>query len=102
MNSSARPKKTGTITLGLSLIAIGAAFMFIDFDSPNQLMILFSLWPLVLIALGSEVLISGKMHPEQTFSAASIILLIVLLGFAFFMAYMELMFCYYIPNGYFF
>ncbi len=101
-NTPARPRKIGTFTLVLSLMAVGITFMFINFDSREQIRILFSLWPVILIFLGCEILISARLHPEYTLSVVSVIILIILLAFAFFMAFMEFAYSYYITHGYFF
>ena len=101
MNENVKPKKIGTLTLGMSLILVGAAFMIVNFDSYEQLMFLFSFWPVILIALGSEILLFGRKNSAVAISGVSIILLVVMIGFAFFMAYMEHMLSYAIKYGYF-
>ena len=101
MNSNLRERKIGTITLGMSLLSVGIVFMFVNFDSYEQLKFLFSFWPAILVALGAEVLISTGLNIKSSFSVSSIIILVVLLGFAFFMAYMEIAFSYAVSCGYF-
>ncbi len=98
--NTVKKKKVGTITLGFSLILIGIAFMFVDFNSPEDIYFLFSMWPVILIILGCEILLSGKFHPEYSFSMPSIIIILIILAFAFFMAFMEVFYAHYIAYGY--
>lgn len=101
-NVHERPRKIGSVTLGISLIVIGVVFMFVNFDSREQIILLFRFWPLILIALGIETLISIKLHPEYTLSITSVFIIAALLAFAFFMAFSELAYSYYMAHGYIF
>ncbi len=100
MNSMVKQKKIGTVTLGLSLILTGISFMFVDFTSPEDIYFLFSFWPVILIILGCEILFAGKLNPEYTFSAWSIVITLIVIGFAFFMAFAEVYISYFLRYGY--
>ena len=77
----------------------GFVFMFINFVSEDQIILLFRLWPVLLIALGAETLITIKLHPEYTFSLSSIIIIAALVLFAFCMAGVEVAFNYFVKYG---
>lgn len=97
--SSVSRKKTGTVTLGITLIIVGLTFMFADFSSGENMYILFSLWPVILIILGCEVLLSGKFSPESTFSFASVVMIFMLMVFSFLIAYMEIFYTSFVLHG---
>ena len=78
---------------------MGVAFLLVDFDSPDSIELLFGMWPLILIVLGAETVITQKLHPEYTFSLSSVFIIIVLVLFAFCMAGAEMTFSYAVRYG---
>lgn len=74
-------RKVGTLTLGVSLITFGIAFICKLFISAMSYEILFKLWPIILIMLGIETIMSYvKNDPEKLKYDGISILLIVLLS----------------------
>lgn len=79
-----RGRAVGTLTLGISFILFGAFFLVNSFGAIIPYQILFTLWPIVFILLGTEVLISHAVNKESKplFSGVSIFLLVLLTLFA--------------------
>lgn len=90
-----RIHRVGTITAGMSMIAFGilmlchSVFGFIDYQT------VFSLWPVILIGLGLELLLSNFAEKRIVYDKAAVVLLIMMMFFAIGMAmaeiYMEVM-----------
>ncbi len=83
-----RTHKVGTLTLGLMLVVFGALFLVHLFTGALDYRLIFNLWPVVFICLGAEVLLSQLPKTEGKFSLSvgSVVLLLVLMGFAMVMA----------------
>ncbi len=78
--------RVGTLTAGLTLVLLGAAFMFYTFLPDLRILeIALRLWPLVLILLGGEMLfLSFKKEPGAVkIDFASVILMLRVVAFAF-------------------
>ena len=82
-----RQWRVGSITLGLVLIAIGVGVLISNIYGADWVSEILKWWPLVLIALGIEVLTSFFVSKEQPptvrysgFSIFLIIILIIILG----------------------
>ena len=54
-----RTRRVGSITCGILMILFGILFMVHMFYPPLSLEIIMKLWPLILIALGGELLASN-------------------------------------------
>lgn len=54
-----RVRRVGSITCGILMIVFGVLFMVHMFYPALSLALIMKLWPLILIALGSEMLISN-------------------------------------------
>lgn len=81
-------RRVGTLTAGLVLIVFGLLFLAkLVFLHINYLVIL-SLWPIILVFLGAEVIISYVLNKEDKlrYDGWAIALVIVLSFFAMFMA----------------
>lgn len=83
-----RTRKVGTFTLGCILIIMGILFLLHLFTDAITYRFIFQLWPLILVFLGIEVLLSRFQCEKFTFlyDKAAIFLLIVLTFFAMSMA----------------
>lgn len=96
-----RTHRVGSITAGLTLIVFGALFLFhslFDFVSYDAI---FSLWPVILIGLGIELLLSTCMEKKIVYDKAAVVLMIVMMFFAIGMAVTDI--ClkaagYYVPS----
>lgn len=83
-----RTHKVGTLTLGCMLILFGVLFLVHLFTGFMSFQFIFRLWPVVFLMLGLEVLVSALplKHIQFSFSAGSVVLLIMMMLFALFMA----------------
>lgn len=83
-----RQRRIGTITLGVSLVLFGILFMIRIFGGILNYTLIFHLWPLILVALGMEILYYNCLVPEKagTYDFAAIIILIMIVFFAMCMA----------------
>ncbi len=83
-----RTHKVGTLTLGCMLVLFGVLFLVHLFTGYMSFQFIFRLWPVMFLMLGAEVLLSAipTRRFQFTFSAGSVVLLIVMMIFALFMA----------------
>lgn len=82
MNNSHR---VGTLTLGVMLIVYGALFLVKIFVPAISFKLLFSLWPVILIMLGLEVIGYNFFNKEDKikYDIASFFLIVLMSGFSF-------------------
>ncbi len=59
-----RTRRVGSITCGILMIFFGILFMVHMFYPPLSLEIIMKLWPLILIALGGELIASNMKREE--------------------------------------
>lgn len=91
MVSKMRTHRVGTLTLGISLVALGITFlgqMFLPFIMTP---IIFKVWPVIFILLGAEILIANRKYGNEEFiyDKMSIILTMGLVLFAMFLAFLN-------------
>ena len=87
-----RSHRVGSVTAGLSMVGIGVMFLLhLLFDLVDYQM-MFSLWPVMLILLGLELLISNFSTKKIVYDKAAIFLLVVMTFFAMGMAVADLCF----------
>lgn len=60
-----RTRRVGSITCGILMIFFGILFMVHMFYPPLSLEVIMKLWPLILIALGGEMLVSNVHRGED-------------------------------------
>lgn len=90
-----KPRRVGTLTAGLTLILLGVILLIYTFY-PNLavLEIALRLWPLVLILLGIELLCvrfdKNQPEPSVKIDFASILIMLLCIGFAFFCEFSRL------------
>lgn len=82
-----RVHRVGTFTSGLMLVVSGILFILHQFLPVISYKLIFHLWPCILILIGTELLISGHFEKQKFVpDAVSVILLVILMGFAVCMA----------------
>lgn len=81
-----RTHRVGTITTGLSLIAFGVMFVLHMFLNVLSYDLIFKLWPVILIGLGVELLLSNFIKDKIVYDKAAIFLMFVMALFAMSMA----------------
>lgn len=79
-----RVRRVGSITSGVLLILFGALFMLRLFVPSITYTYILHLWPLVLIFLGVEILLSNRRSDNTVikYDAAAIVLVFLLLFFS--------------------
>lgn len=89
--------RVGTVTLGMTLIIMGIAFLLQMLLPFITISIIFRAWPLVFIFLGGEILFSNWKYTNQEFiyDKIGIFLTMILIIFAMFLAFFSYMMRYY-------
>lgn len=87
-----RTHKVGTLTLGLMLVLFGVLFLIHLFGGMLSYRLIFSLWPLTLISLGAEVLLSMIPASRTAFQldGKAVALMVLLMLFTMAMAGLDL------------
>lgn len=80
--SYARTHRVGSITAGVSLVVFGIAFLIRMFTDAITYEMVFSLWPLILIGLGAEILISNVKADNLKYDKGAAVLMILMMIFA--------------------
>ncbi len=81
-----RVHRVGTITTGLSMIIFGVLFLLHGFGYMISYEMIFHLWPMILIGLGIELLLSNMIRRKFVYDKGAIILLFVMTLFVIGMA----------------
>ena len=81
-----RSHRVGSITAGLTMVGFGVMFLLHLFFDLVDYQMMFSLWPVMLILLGLELLISNFSAKKIVYDKAAIFLLILMTFFAMGMA----------------
>lgn len=86
MNKASR--KIGTFTLGISLVLFGAIFLLKLFFNTITYAFIFRFWPLILVILGLEVLVSYFKNESEkmNYDAISLVLICLITVFTMGMA----------------
>lgn len=85
-----RSHRVGSVTAGISMIGYGVMFLLHLFFDMVEYQMMFSLWPVMLILLGLELLISNFSTKKVVYDKAAIFLLILMTFFAIGMAVADL------------
>lgn len=74
-------RRVGTFTAGISLMVFGILFLLRIFIPQIDLLVIAPLWPLVLIFLGAEILVSYILNREEMlrYDFGSVVLILLLL-----------------------
>ncbi len=89
-----RVRKIGTVTLGAVLVLFGFLFLVHTFWQGLDYTMIMKCWPLILISLGLETLLSVKQHTEEikwVYDKTAVVLLLLLSLFAMIMAVVQFM-----------
>ena len=85
-----RVHRVGTITTGLTFVAFGLLFMVHTMFGLFTYSSIMSIWPLVLIALGVEVLLASGLKEKFVYDKAGAFMMIIMSLFAMTMAFAEM------------
>ena len=77
-----RVHRVGSITAGVSLVGFGIIFLMRLFTDAVNYETVFRLWPLVLIGLGVEVLMSNARFEELKYDKGAAAILLIMMIFA--------------------
>lgn len=86
MEQKIRVHRVGTITTGLTLVAAGVLFILQLFVASIDYTLIFHFWPMILIGLGIEILLSNFLYKELVYDKGAVIILIIMMCFAVCMA----------------
>lgn len=84
-----RSHRVGSVTAGLSMIGFGVMFLLHLFFDLVDYQLMFSLWPVILILLGVELLLSNFSKKKIVYDKAAVFLLIIMTFFTIGMAITE-------------
>ena len=87
-----RTHRVGSITTGIMMIAFGVMFIMHLFFNSISYDLIFKLWPIILIGLGIEVLLSNLAKDKIVYDKGAIFLMFMLAIFAMGMAGAEWMY----------
>lgn len=82
---TARIHRVGTITAGITLIVLGAAYI-LNFFGYFEITMVTRLWPIILIGVGVEILISSFEKSKVVYDKAAMLVMLAMIAFAMFMA----------------
>jgi hypothetical protein len=84
-------RRVGTFTAGLVMIAFGSLFILRNFYAELNLDLIFSLWPVILVLLGLEIIVAYIVNNNDKirYDGAAILLTLTLSFFAMCMAGVE-------------
>ena len=77
-----RSHRVGSVTAGISMIGYGVMFLMHLFLDTVDYRMMFSLWPVMLIVLGLELLLSNFSTKKVVYDKAAIFLLILMTFFS--------------------
>ena len=77
-----RVHRVGSITAGISLVAFGILFLLRLFTDLITYEMVFSLWPVVLIGLGAEILMSNIKTENLKYDKGAVALMMIMMIFA--------------------
>ena len=86
MENQIRTHRVGSITAGLSMIVFGVLFILHLFIGALDYTMIFRLWPLMIIGLGVELLISNYKSDQVIYDKPAVVLLFITTMFAMSMA----------------
>ena len=76
-----RTHRVGSITAGMCMVVFGVMLLLHTLFNMMSYETIFSLWPLILISLGVELLLSNWLKREIIYDKAAVFLLIVMTFF---------------------
>ncbi len=89
-NSSIRIHRVGTITTGLCFVGFGILFILHTAFNLFTYEGILTMWPLILIVLGIEVLISNKYYQNFVYDKAGAFMMIIMGLFSMTMAFVDM------------
>lgn len=77
-------RRVGTLTAGIALVVFGVLFLFRLVITNINILLIASLWPLILVSVGIEIIAAYIINKEEKmqYDFSAIILVIILVFFA--------------------
>ena len=77
-------RRVGTLTAGIALVMFGVMFLFRSFINSINILQIASLWPLILVSVGIEIIVAYIINKEEKmqYDFSAIILVAILVLFA--------------------
>lgn len=94
-----RVHRVGTITAGMSMILFGVLLFLHTFFEMINYHIIFSLWPLILIGLGIELLLSNFLEKTIVYDKTAVFLLVFMVFFVMVMGIADISLSYLLKLG---
>lgn len=85
-NTICRTHRVGSVTAGFSMIIFGILLLLHSVFGFADYQLIFSFWPVILIGLGMELLLSNFMEKKIVYDKAAVALMIIMVFFAIGMA----------------
>lgn len=79
MKTEVKPRRVGTITVGICMVAFGVMFLLCSVFEVMKYQAVFALWPLILIALGVEILVYSCFKGKLIYDKGSVFIMIIML-----------------------
>ena len=92
MEQEIRVHRVGTITTGLTLIAAGVMFILQLFVTSIDYTLIFHFWPVILIGLGVEILLSNFSKNRLVYDKGAVLILLIMMCFTVCMAGADVLF----------
>ncbi len=90
-----RMHRVGSITAGIALVGFGILFIIHMFMPALSYDFIYSLWPVILIGLGIEMLIANAFCSKFIYDKGAVFIMIIMTIFSMTMAYGEFILNYY-------
>ena len=87
-----RTHRVGTITIGLCFIGFGVLFLLHTLFGLFTYEMITALWPIILIALGVEVLLANVIGENFVYDKAGAVMMVIMGLFAMSMAFVDICF----------
>ncbi len=75
-------RRVGTVSIGISLVAFGVIFLLCSVFEIFSYEMAFALWPVILIAYGTELLVFSFIKGKLVYDKASVFIMILLMFLA--------------------
>lgn len=87
-----KPRRVGTVSIGVSMVTFGIMFLLCSVFKVLAYEIVFALWPVILIAYGTELLVFSFVKGKLIYDKGAVFIMILLMLFAVGMAGVDVCF----------
>lgn len=83
---NSKMRRVGTVSIGVSMVVFGVMFLLCSVFEIMTYEVVFSLWPVILIALGLELLVFSFFKGKLIYDKGSVLIMILMMILAVAMA----------------